>query len=196
MKHIIASICIALMLSLIGGSVLAEAELSPDEERVKYAAVERISDGALLYIGMPRSDAEQIVGAEDISKSKGKLIAYDDITIAYRDGAICGIALGYGENESSDYMTAAGAKVGSSKSELKDMYGQYLDTSSDDLFVVRMKFEIDRWNYVADLAQTYGSITDYAERDKRTVGGVYIHVSNEIATGIEVADERFGLDRQ
>lgn len=99
----------------------------------KDLAIQKVDDSkAKVQYGMSRTEAEEVLGKGE-DKGIANSVAYESgVGIMYREEKVAGITLG---KESKDaYETAGGFKIGMSKDEFKQIYGdQYLKDMESNL---------------------------------------------------------------
>ncbi|WP_340023032.1 lipoprotein [Paenibacillus sp. FSL K6-1096] len=113
--------------------VLTACGDSKDGVTTKDLAIQKVNDSkAVVQYGMSRTEAEEVLGKGE-DKGIANAVNYDSgVSIMYREDKVAGITLG---KESKDaYETAGGFKIGMSKDDFKQVYGdQYLKDMESNL---------------------------------------------------------------
>jgi len=137
------------------------------------------SKGQVLYLYMPRKDAEKILGeAESIRKSvAGSIYDYDNITVAYKDNT-----LAYAHTTDDEWSFSSGIKIGDSKEkcqdfELKERFGGITYKHNDGSYTKITSKEIPKFGDFK-----YG---DYSGAD--------INFKEDILTTISFYDQYAGM---
>lgn len=106
--------------------VLTACADSKDGVTTKDLAIQKVNDHkAIVKYGMSRAEAEEVLGKGEDKDIANSVMYSSGVRIMYREDKVAGITLA--EESKDTYETIGGFKIGMSKDNFKQIYGdQYL----------------------------------------------------------------------
>ncbi|WP_341186322.1 hypothetical protein [Paenibacillus sp. FSL H7-0756] len=106
--------------------VLTACADSKDGVTTKDLAIQKVNDHkAMVEYGMSRAEAEEVLGKGEDKDIANSIMYSSGVRIMYREDKVAGITLA--EESKDTYETTGGFKIGMSKDDFKQIYGdQYL----------------------------------------------------------------------
>ncbi|ETT63472.1 hypothetical protein C173_24292 [Paenibacillus sp. FSL R7-277] len=106
--------------------VLTACADSKDGVTTKDLAIQKVNDHkAVVEYGMSRAEAEEVLGKGEDKDIANSVMYSSGVRIMYREDKVAGITLA--EESKDTYKTTGGFKIGMSKDDFKQIYGdQYL----------------------------------------------------------------------